>query len=34
MGPAISNVQAVATESSITFSYSTDEPGTTVVLRL
>jgi hypothetical protein len=30
-GPAISNVQAVATESSVTFSFTTDEPGTTVV---
>jgi len=30
-GPAIANVQAVATESTVTFSFTTDEPGTTVV---
>ena len=30
-GPAIADVQAVATEASVTFSYTTDEPGTTVV---
>jgi hypothetical protein len=32
LGPTISNVQATATESTITFSFTTDEPGTTVVL--
>jgi len=31
-GPAISNIQATATESSVTFSFTTDEPGTTVVV--
>ncbi len=31
MGPAISAVQATATESSVTFDFATDEPGTTVV---
>ena len=31
-GPAISAVQAVATESSVTFSFTTDEPGTTTVV--
>jgi hypothetical protein len=31
LGPVISNVQAVADESSITFSFTTSEPGTTVV---
>jgi len=31
-GPAISAVQATATESSVTFSFTTDEPGTTVVV--
>ena len=31
-GPAISGVQATATESSLTFSFNTDEPGTTVVV--
>ena len=30
-GPTISNVGALATESSITISFTTDEPGTTVV---
>lgn len=30
-GPAISAVQASATESTLTFSFATDEPGTTVV---
>ena len=32
LGPAISVVQATATESSVTFSFTTDEPGTTVVV--
>jgi hypothetical protein len=31
-GPAISAVQATATESSVTFSFTTDEPATTVVV--
>ena len=31
-GPAISGVQATATESSLTFSFTTDEPGTTAVV--
>jgi len=32
IGPAISNVQATATESSVTFGFITDEPGTTTVV--
>jgi len=32
MGPVISNVQATATESSLTVSFTTSEPGTTTVL--
>jgi len=31
LGPQISGVQGSATESSVTFSFTTDEPGTTVV---
>jgi hypothetical protein len=31
LGPVISSVQATATESSVTFVFTTDEPGTTVV---
>ncbi len=31
-GPTIADVAASATESSVTFSFTTDEPGTTVVL--
>ncbi len=32
MGPAISDIQATATESSVTVTFATDEPGTTVVV--
>ncbi len=32
LGPVITDIQATAVESSVSFSYTTDEPGTTVVV--